>query len=302
MIGGTGLRLALLAAALGGVEAQRPAEPFRSTAEGVSVPVTVRDRGGPVGGLTSADFELRDNGVVQTVAAGSLEALPFDVSLVLDTSGSVDGPALERLVRDVYAIRAAMRRGDRMRVLTFDGIVRELIPMQDVGQAVPRITIRAGGTTALFHALVAALQARPEAGRPHLVVALTDGFDTMSVLGAADVYDLARRADAVLHVVVRHTAAIDSARRGVTRHPRFPRALARVRDAAELTGGRTYLEDVQRPLPELFLRALADFRASYLLWFTPQGVSREGWHDLRVRVKSGEYTVTARQGYFAGSR
>ena len=43
---------------------------------------------------------------------------------------------------------------------------------------------------------------------------------------------------------------------------------------------------------------IADFRASYMLWFKPTGVALPGWHDLTVRVTSGKYTVVARKGYF----
>ncbi len=48
-----------------------------------------------------------------------------------------------------------------------------------------------------------------------------------------------------------------------------------------------------------FLRALEDFRTSYVLRYTLEGVSSAGWHDVAVRVvKPGtRYQVRARRGY-----
>jgi hypothetical protein len=51
-----------------------------------------------------------------------------------------------------------------------------------------------------------------------------------------------------------------------------------------------------------FKQAVADFRTSYVLRFMPTGVSKDGWHELTVRVKSGTYEVRARKGYMAAAR
>ena len=50
-----------------------------------------------------------------------------------------------------------------------------------------------------------------------------------------------------------------------------------------------------------FLRAIDDFRASYVLRFTPEAVPAPGWHELGVRVTrpGTRYTVRARKGYHA---
>jgi hypothetical protein len=39
-------------------------------------------------------------------------------------------------------------------------------------------------------------------------------------------------------------------------------------------------------------------RARYLLTFAPRGVSRDGWHDLKVTLKNARGDVTARPAYF----
>ena len=50
----------------------------------------------------------------------------------------------------------------------------------------------------------------------------------------------------------------------------------------------------------VFLQVLEEFRQRYVVSYSPSGVSREGWHQLVVRVKGRSATVRARPGYLAG--
>ena len=59
--------------------------------------VLVTDRRQPVGGLTNADFELRDNGVRQTIDHLQIGEVPFSMMLALDASGSMVGSPLSHL-------------------------------------------------------------------------------------------------------------------------------------------------------------------------------------------------------------
>ncbi len=63
----------------------------------VTVSVSVRSASKPVAGLKASDFELKDNGVLQSIESFSVETLPIDVTLLLDLSRSVEGPRLDRL-------------------------------------------------------------------------------------------------------------------------------------------------------------------------------------------------------------
>ena len=53
-----------------------------------------------------------------------------------------------------------------------------------------------------------------------------------------------------------------------------------------------------KDLRELFGKALTELRARYLLTYTPRGVTRDGWHDVKVRLKGVRGEVTAQPGYF----
>jgi hypothetical protein len=299
------MRLACVVVLLASIQASsapRQAPPtFRSRAEGVAVHVSVRDRNAPVGGLSAEDFVLTDNGVGQTVRAVALETAALDVTLLLDASGSMAGEPIATMKKDVRTIAGMLRPEDRLRLVTFASRATEVLPMQHGTGLTSAFSIEASGTTAFFHGLIAALLQPSAPGRPHLIVAISDGADNLSLLDGTDVRDLARRSDAILHVVQR-------------RNPRGSAALylwgwlpyssysgiRDIRDAAESNGGRLLSEDVSRPLPEAFKRTIEDFRAGYVLWFTPAGVTGPGWHDLSVKVKGRRYDIRARRGYFGG--
>jgi hypothetical protein len=81
-----------------------------------------------------------------------------------------------------------------------------------------------------------------------------------------------------------------------------PTDLARfISDATQLTGGsvHTARSSADTTGIALFFDAiLDDFRRSYLLHYVPEGVSRGGWHRLRVEVQGRGLRVRARTGYW----
>ena len=50
-------------------------------------------------------------------------------------------------------------------------------------------------------------------------------------------------------------------------------------------------------VPGLFRQVLDDFRASYVLSYTPRGVTSKGWHEVVVHTRNSRHTVRARKGY-----
>jgi hypothetical protein len=68
---------------------------------------------------------------------------------------------------------------------------------------------------------------------------------------------------------------------------------------AQGTGGEIIRIDADEALSEAFLRAVENFRTSYVRRYAPTGGPALGWHDVTVSVKSKRYTIRARRGYFA---
>jgi VWFA-related protein len=314
---------------------------FRATTDVVFVDVSVRDGGRPVTGLTTADFELTDNGVRQRIESVETTAVPIDLTLVVDLSGNpsrlVETPPRLADVRAAIAehlspITALLRPDDRMRLLAIDQSVQQIWPMQPVGTQAPIARVEFDGLASVYDTLAAALIQAVEPARRHIVIAATKGVDTISSVDGAAIDAIARQSDALFHVVIDETGLDNRAALGgfqcaftgfcwptrrfwvPHRRPmaqRVPRGDApavsmltpdgrAVAAGAEATGGELHLTRVLG-VPSLsgtFRQVFDDFRAGYMLRYTPQGVRREGWHQIEVRVPARRaYAVRARTGY-----
>jgi hypothetical protein len=304
----------VLAVALTGVTATAR-QTFRMQVDAVGIPVSVRHEGVLVQDLAAGEFQVFDNGVEQTVTAVSSGSTPLDVTVVLDTSGSVAGNMFERLTAEARATDV-LTADDRLRLLTFRTTVHEALPLSPVHGTPLAPGLEAGGATAFLHAVIAALLSATDPGRPHIVVALSDGLDNVSLLGVSAVRELVRYSNVALYVVLPGVQRLEQpawrpVRPNVSGAQRTrtivigwtpfwnPGDLRKLRDAAESTGGSLTTPPEDQPPGESLRQVLAQFRSGYVLWFTPTGVERGGWHDLTVRVTRPDHEVQARQGYFA---
>lgn len=278
--------------------AQTPPRPqvplFRSTSTSVSVDVSVRAGNNTVTGLAPEDFVLTDNGVRQTVDAADLDAVPVDISLVVDVSGST-ADRLNQYRTDVVAIAATIRPQDRLRVITFASDPKEILALQPSG-AVPAVDdMDAGQSSSVYDGIAAALIRKVDLDRRHLIVAFTDGLENSSILTVEMMMNIAKQSESVLHLS------------GSTFAP--------MNEVAEATGGANHLAPmpppaVGRPIqPPIrgssmvkdFEKIFAAFRQSYVLRFRPTGVAPTGWHEIKVTLaRRGRFDIRARRGYFGG--
>jgi VWFA-related protein len=276
-----------------GLQGQQPSATFRSGVDVVAVPVWVTSGNRPVSGLTASDFRLFENGVVQDLSLASVESLPIDVTVVLDASGSVTGPALEQFKSDIQEVARTLRPADRVRVILFAVAATDLSGWQAGGRPVSLDSIESGGLTAFYNAIAAALLSSAQSDRPHLVVGFSDGLDTASFLDADDVISLAGASTATLYLVLSDQVGTGGPILGpYIGGPAF----GSLREAVARTGGSLYRQQPKTALPASFRQVLQDFRSGYLLSYTPRAVVR-GWRDITVRTVNADYTVRARKGY-----
>jgi VWFA-related protein len=303
-------------------QAQAPV--FKAGIDAVLVDVEVLSGGHAVAGLTSADFTLTDNGVPQTVEASLTQNVPIDITLLIDTSGSVEGKRLERLKNGVRDTAHWLRPDDRWRVISVEHVLHEVVPLQAAGKPTMIDALQPGGGTALYDGLVASLMHPREPGRRQMLVVYTDGDDASSIVSPAAMIDVARLSDSVVHVVVPVENAASKAQVGGAPLPRdrspdqlvdtavtkggiapasgqmFPNEDT-FTDLTARTGGRVFVVDYNDSLSTAFKRVIDEFRTGYLLQYTRDNVPTEGWHDLVVKVKrSSRYDVRARKGYWGG--
>jgi VWFA-related protein len=270
---------------------------FRAAVDVVRIDVSVMNGLNPVAGLTTANFVVTDNGVPQPLDSVSLDSVPLNLMLVLDTSGSLAGERLTHLIDAMNGLVKSLRAEDTVSLMTFSEPIR--LAVNATRDRAPLISALAGltadGSTSVNDAIFLGLQMRPpdaSESRPVLLL-FSDGRDTSSWLGSEHVIEATRRSGMVVHVVEL------VAEEWLGAQGREARPSAFLGTLADTGGGRRWFAKSSRDLRELFGKALNELRARYLLTYSPTGVSREGWHDVKVTLKNARGEVTARPGYFA---
>jgi Ca-activated chloride channel homolog len=284
--------LAMCGATLAAAPQDTPLPTFSSRLEAVRVDVLVTEDGRPVRGLKPADFEIRDEGVTQTVDLVSFEQIPLNVVLALDVSDSVSGDRLDHLRGAGRAVLGKLAETDQAGLVSFNNAVelRANLSGNTSDVATALADVQPSGETALvdgsFAAMVLAQSAPGTVGnvRRGLVIVFTDGADTISWLTPERVLDAARRNDAVVYGVIVRSKSKASF----------------LHDLSERTGGGIVEIESTKDLADRFLAILDEFRQRYLVSYTPRGVGSGGWHRLDVRIKGRKASVKARAGYVSG--
>jgi len=302
IVAATGMALAI---APRSAARQEPAPPtFRASADLVAVDVSVRRAGRPVTGLKLADFEITDNGVTQTIADMSYGKLPIDVTVALDVSSSVTGPVLEDLRQSVQQLTRDLMPADRLKLVTFNMRVKRVMDFAAdpaAGLAAVRQSV-GSGSTAVFDTIAVALASQAPPDRRQLVMLFTDGNDSASTTDLRTLLDLARRTTPTVGVVLAQAALPLSSGTQPGLRQMAPGVAIRLvtqqiySQLARETGG--IVVSATGSVGPTLRRVLDEFRSSYVLYFTPREVNRDGLHTLGVRVpRSNDVQVRARSSY-----
>ena len=102
---------------------------FSSNTLGVRVDVLVTENGRPLGGLTAADFVLRDNGIAQRVSVIDATDVPVNALLALDTSASIVGRRRSDLIAAGEALIDGLKPIDRVGLTAFNHAVTPAAPL-----------------------------------------------------------------------------------------------------------------------------------------------------------------------------
>jgi Ca-activated chloride channel homolog len=260
---------------------------FSSKLEAVRVDVLVTDRGKVVPGLRATDFDVRDNGVPQTIDLVSFQDLSLNVILALDVSASVSGERLQHLQGAGQTLLSRLSPDDRSALITIGHSIhlREALTGETERVRQALAVVKPVGDTALVDGTYTAMMMDPPDGGRNLLLVFSDGIDTASFLTPERVLESARRTDMVVYGV--STRGLEDSK--------F------LEDLSELTGGTTLKVESTKDLSATFLKILDEFRQRYLISYSPTGVAKDGWHRLDVRVKNRRVTVKARAGYQAGT-
>lgn len=287
---------------------------FGVQVDSVYVDAFVSQRRDPVIGLGAADFELKDNGVVQRLELVAAEALPLLAVLVFDSSNSLAGERLTALQASGRAFLESLRPQDEVSLFTFAGETQWLArPTTDKAVVAKALDeLRPGGATAVLDALYAALVLPQTQGRT-LVVLFTDGEDNMSWLEWRQMRVVAERSNALIHVV--GLKRPDEAGAPMPSMDLSGRMLPMtetpsmeflhtwgMRQIAESMGGRYWEAESPTRLKSAFAAITETMSRRYILSYEPQGVKRPGWHEIELRLPGRTGDIHARRGYWVPDR
>ena len=272
----------LMIAAGAGVLAQTPS--FSSGVEAVRVDVLVTDNGRLVSGLQPADFEVLDNGVLQSVDLASFDEIPLNVVMALDMSGSLNADEIGHLRTAGNTVLNGLKQTDQAALLTFSHVLSQRAPLTSDFARIRAALMESdtSGHTSLVDASFTGIMiGESDVGRSLLII-FTDGVDTRSFLTPAAVLETAKLCDVVVYGV-----EIGKRRSSFSR------------ELSGATGGRLIEIESAKDIDATFRGILEEFRQRYLISYSPQGVVPGGWHRLDVRVKNRGLTVRARPGYLS---
>ena len=188
----------------------------------VSVPAVVTDRTGrPLTGLKASDFQIFEDGRPQKIANFSTTEAPFEVALLLDTSGSTrEDVGLIR--RAALAFVEALRPGDRVAILSFNtkqegsdqlATVELKAPLTDDRELLQEAVESVGASNGTpFYDSLAKVARDVFRDRPteqtrgrRAMVALTDGVDSTSESDFDEAREQLKRAGVVSYFVMVNT-------------------------------------------------------------------------------------------------
>ena len=189
--------------ASGAQEPQNQAQQtFRSAVDVVTIQASVRDaRGRVVSGLTTTDFEVRDNGQLRPILSlRSDRQSPLSLAILVDMSGSMRIGAKIAMARQAYdSILSQLHQGqDEVALFTFDASLHE---RQDFTRDLPRckgrcpISSPSARRRCTTRRPRAARRLAARSGAHKAIIVLTDGIDTSSAMTAREVSGLASSID-----------------------------------------------------------------------------------------------------------
>lgn len=276
---------------------------YKTGIDVVGFTVTAVDRGGkPVADLKAEDFDIREDGVRQTLSyfsPGSDEAaVPLHIGLLFDTSESMEQDLAFSRSAAIKFLQAFPKAED-FSFVDFDTEVRAArFSQAEFPRLVERIRNRpAKGFTALYDALSVYLGgAFDQTGRKVLVV-YTDGGDTSSSRSWSETVRILKQSDVTVYPIgfMGHQSGSS----------RFFQE-GRLNEMAATTGGLALFPSVMRDLDAMYGRIADEMRAQYTLGYVSTNAKHDGtWRKVGIRLtRSGSerLVVRTREGYFAATR
>jgi VWFA-related protein len=268
----------------------------------VLVPVTVTD---PINrfvtGLDQDAFEVYEDKVKQKIVSFGSEDAPLSIGIVFDTSASM-GNKLERSRLSVVEFFKTANPEDEAFLVEFNDRPQLVVPLtHNLEDIQNRLTFtQSKGRTALLDGVYLALATMKKARNPRkALIVISDGGDNNSRYTATEVKNLVKEADVQIYGIgIYETGAA----RGRT--PEELSGPEMLRDLSEPTGGRHFVVEDLRDLPDVAAKIGVELRNQYVVGYSPSNQVRDGkYRKIQVKLiqQRGLPTLHAywRTGYYA---
>jgi len=270
----------------------------------LTVSVTGRD-GRPVTGLNPEDFEVLEDGAVQTLASAQSGEAPFNLALLLDLSGSTRGyrEAMKEVARRFAGIA---RNQDKVAVYALGNslfyvlsrLTSDREALLEKIDTIPPVE----GQTPLYDTiyLACAEELLERSSERNALIVITDGVDSSlskipsagrSRIAPAALRDAAARMNVLIYPVLT----------GTDDWPLFAAAARRnLVQLAQASGGRTFEAKSVEAMDPVYAQVEEELRSVYTLSYYPRNQNFDGrWRRVQVRVKVPGLRVRTRDGYYA---
>lgn len=268
----------------------------------------MNDKGQFVKDLTADDFQLKEDGMVQTIthftnfsldASGNLgeKGVPLTVAFVIDTSASM-GNTISRqqkidIVRNAaFRLVDELREEDKVMLIAFSEYPDEVTPLttdrKRFGQDLLFQGVK-GGNTALLDSIYFAMEKMKDEWGRKIIVVCSDGEDTASYLKFDEVLSNLIASD--ITVLAFGTMALTSdSMRG-----RFI-----LQKLAEASGGYAFFPTSLSALDKMMEQLRQGMRSQYSLAYRPGNAGQAGlWHKIELSCHHAGLKLRYRQGYFS---
>ena len=261
----------------------------------VNLFITATKHGKYVTNLKESDFEVYENGIRQRILyfrnLKTIKEIPLTMVILVDTSGSVkDKLSLEIETASKFLEEILRPEKDIAAIIEFHS---DVVLVQDFTNNIEKLKeglhkLRPGGNTALYDAIYLASEEKlkGEAGRK-IIVVLSDGEDTCSMVSEKEAIKAAQFADVLIYGL------------GV-RSPGIRSNFSVLEKMCKKTGGKFFKVGVSfRELRKTFKEIERDIKCQYNIAYRPKDTEFSGkFRRIKVKVKRRGVKLRYREGYF----
>jgi Ca-activated chloride channel family protein len=261
--------------------------------------VTVTRQGETADALSRSDFAVVDRAEPQTLVTFERGDVPLTAVVLVDTSESMRGGELEIAVESTRGFIDGMEPLDQAMLLLFsDQIVRvtSMTSYQDVlSSALTNVTARSG--TALNDHLYVAFKLLERRQGRRVIIVLSDGLDSASVLSMRQVLSTADRSQSLVYWLRLPTPGVAHSSAWKDSEGFRKERLAFEKIVRQRGGQIIELSGVENAAAA-FAKVLEELRGQYVLGYYPTSRSDDAtWHPVRVRVRGAGLKVRTQTGY-----